>query len=319
MNQVRLYMVLAFGAIFLSGCASTSTISSQEVDLRPLACHWYDGSAEAHIDKRFGREASFAHHTAVYSVAAYNVYDDNPDRYEQIPFPTDEKWEVIQSTNSIQNNIGFAARAWTRSLSNGNIELVVAYRGTDDFTKDFYKGNLVFAKHLFGRTQFDAALEYLHEIKQRTSAISPTRTIVVGHSLGGGLAEYVQRLTPNSEAITFDTSPNQGRLYSLFEEKQARDAVRVYEHGEILSYLRFLLSPDLTRDASPVGQDVRTIWFDFYANNPLSAHSMRDLSASLIKVAAASDHAASKNILAQLCARPRGNAQKPLACNSTIQ
>lgn len=281
-----------------------------------MACHWYDGSAEARIAQRFEREAAFARHVAVYSVAAYNVYDDNPERYENIPFPNDEKWQEVDSTNAIQKNIGFAARAWIRRLNDGAVELVVSYRGTDDFTKDFYKGNFVFAKHLFGRTQFDAALDYFREIKQIASVIVPTRTVLVGHSLGGGLAEYVQRLIPNAEAVTFDTSPNQGRLYSLFEEKQPRDVVRVYEHGEILSYLRFLLSPDLTRDASPIGPDVRAIWFDFYASNPLAAHSMRDLSASLIKVAAASGHAPSKNILSQLLERRRTDVLKAPDCQA---
>lgn len=313
MNPISLCVLIVICAV-VSGCSSTGTTKMEEVDLRPLACHWYDGSNEARISTKFEREAAFSRHVAVYSVAAYDVYDDNVERYENIPFPSDEKWRVIESRNSVQDDIGFAARAWIRTLSDGNAELVVSYRGTDDFSKDFLKGNFVFLKHFFGRTQFDAALDYFREIQQQTLDISPTRTILVGHSLGGGLAEYVQRLTPNSEAITFDTSPNQGRLYSIFEKKYPRNAVRVYEHGEILSYLRFLVSPDLTRDQFPIGTDVRAIWFDFYASNPLSAHSMRDLSASLIKVAAASEHLPSKNILRQLQERPRREQKNLQKC-----
>ena len=312
-------LLFIFCVVLLTGCASTQPTEARRVDIRPLACFWYDGTAEASIAKRFAREVAFAQHVAVYSVAAYNVYDDDSKRYEDIPFPNDETWQVIESKNAIQDGIGFAAQAWTRTVPDGGVELIVAYRGTDSFLKDFFKGNLVFAKHLFGRTQFDAALDYYREIKTRTSSLAPTRTVLVGHSLGGGLAEYVQRLVPGTEAITFDPSPNQGRLYSLFDAKQPRDAVRVYERGEVLSYLRYVMSPDLRLEASPVGTGVLAIWFDFYANNPISAHSMRDLSASLIKVAAAAGHPASKNILLQLQKRPETEAATAPDCRNAAR
>lgn len=300
MKKINLLALLT-SILLINGCATTKISPTREVDLRELPCHWYENNPTSKYSQGLQRARLFANYVAIYSVAASNVYDRAASDEEPIPFSSDEQWVEVKHEKAIQNKIGFAARSWKRIQSNGEVELVITFRGTDDFTKDFFKGNFVFAKGVFGKTQFEAALDYAKDIRNLVKGDAKiTRTVLVGHSLGGGLAEYVQRFLPDSEAITFDTSPNQGRLYSLFQKKEVKVAVRVYERGEVLAYMRYILSPDLSFENTPAGVGTKAIWFDFYSDGPLDGHSIRDLSISLLKVSASTGNKPSINILKQL-------------------
>lgn len=304
--------------LLCAGCSSTNDLQRKEVDLRELPCHWFITDTSYKYYAGLQRAKLFTDRVAIYSIAANQVYGKDPSLIEDIPFPNNEVWVEIKSDNAIDDDIGFAAKAWRRITISGENELVIAYRGTDDFWKDFFKGNLVFAKYIFGRTQFDAALDFASEVIGREEN-TPTKIVFVGHSLGGGLAEYVQRLIPSSKAISFDTSPNQGRLYSLFSEKYPQDSIRMYEKGEILSYLRYVMSPDLSFDELPDGLGVKAIWVDFYSDGFIDGHSMRDLSASLIKLAAYTGNQSAKNVLSQLEDRPRNSHVSELKCPSNSE
>ncbi|MDO6560267.1 Mbeg1-like protein [Paraglaciecola chathamensis] len=287
--------IIIMMTLIVSGCSSTPTVEQQSLDLRPLHASWTDGS-----DKGVPRAKLFADSVSIYAIAAYDVYDDSPILIEQIPFPKNEKWTQLLPNKGLEEDIGFAAKAWLRELNDQTKELVISYRGTDDFWKDFFNANLIFVKNPLDRTQFDAALEFAMAVKQAVDGINISKTIITGHSLGGGLAEYVQRLYPESMAVTFDTSPNQGRLYSIFTSKYDKNVIRVYEKGEILQYLRYALSPDLVWDEIPTEEGTRTIWYQFYNSNPLLAHGMRDLAISLIKVSALNNNASATSVLNQV-------------------
>jgi hypothetical protein len=311
LNIIPLFFVI-ISALF----ATTQVVKYSELDLRELNCDWFNNDENYKYAEGLKRARKFSEYVSIYSIAAYNAYDDDLNEIENIPFPDKEVWDELETEAGIEDEIGFAAKSWVRIKENGDKELIISYRGTDDFWKDFFKGNLVFIKGIFGRTQFDAALEYAIFIESMISQknISVDRIILTGHSLGGGLAEYVQRLLPNSIAITFDPSPNQGRLYSMFSVKEEKDSVRLYERGEILAYFRYILSPDFTFEEDPAEVETKAIWVDFYDDDIMSAHSMRDLSISLIKVSASVGNTEALNVIQQIEARQRNYKLPDLSC-----
>lgn len=182
---------------------------------------------------------------------------------------------------------GFYSDIFERTLSNTVRETVVIFRGTENW-RDWVYGNLTIGKFPLGATQYDDAWRVAQEVRAATT----NRIVFVGHSLGGGLAEYVQRLTSDSIAITFNGSPNRGFLYSLGRKKEAKESLRLFERGEALQSFRWLLSP-LRRSACEHRSGKRARWFDFMGRwgvpNIISQHDMADFSMNLVKLAVLAD------------------------------
>lgn len=193
--------------------------------------------------------------------------------------------------------IGFYAKSWLKVKGECKT-LVASFRGTDSVWKDFFKGNFVFFPHPIGGTQFDAALDFVDRTIKDT--ISYDKIIFTGHSLGGGLAQYAQRFYKNSKAIVFDSSPNKGRIYSLFSKKYDPNTVRVYEKGEILELPRKLLDADRKWDWTPNKTGKSTIWMDFFSDGALDGHNMSDLAMSLVRVAASAGDKEALNVIKSL-------------------
>lgn len=277
-------------------------------NLEPLNLEWHKTGKALENDEGLIRARKFSTYSAIYAIAALKSYHTDPAEEQPIPFPSQESWRENfdngKIVNGIDDTIGFAARSWLRIKDDQSKELVIAYRGTSDFSKDFLFANFVpiLPPGPLYRNQYDSALQYAQRAKDalglQGQSISVTLT---GHSLGGGLAEYVQKYLPNSRSVTFDTSPNQGRLYGILNPREnPRQSVRVYERGEILSYFRYLMSPDLCFDKTPEGPGLRAAWLDFYFSNPFTAHGSHDLCTGLLKVAAIDGHLEAQDVLRQL-------------------
>jgi hypothetical protein len=266
-------------------------------DLRPLMDHW-DPSKKP---RNLKRPAEFAKYSYPYAIASVKAYDASPEE-AFIHFPVGEVWDPYEKCHYTEECIGFAAKSWLRKKPGGTRELVIAFRGTQ-FTQwsDWRYANFVPISQACCHNQYKAALFYAKSVVTSAGADrSGIRVILTGHSLGGGLAEYCQRFIQNSEAVTFDPSPNQGVLYALGRRETRKDAVRVYERGEILAFFRYIGSPDIKRECSPEGEGVRAIWLDFYNSDPLSAHSIHDLAMSLVKVADLNGDAGAKSVHDQM-------------------
>ena len=123
------------------------------------------------------------------------------------------------------------------------------------------------------------------------------RIITTGHSLGGGLAQHLAYSLPAvqssdgtliprvSNVYAFDPSPVTG-WYSVKSDLRTLNAKglkidRIFEHGEILSYARLILSyfnPPSANDPA-----IREIRYNFVQSlNPFSSHSMRLIACALI-------------------------------------
>jgi pimeloyl-ACP methyl ester carboxylesterase len=313
MNRLK-ELIIIISVVTLIGCSTTNQSlidpagehikSSKTADLRELNSEWFSKEGENNgIDnsKKFA-EASF-----IYSITAFDAYEYHFKSKEHIPFPSPEIWTEAQPPK-FDENTGFYAKSWIRLKANGEKELIVAYRGTE-FSEwaDWSRGNLFFTSFGFIDNQYEQSIVYAKECVDylTNTGTEVTDIILVGHSLGGGLAQYAQRFVDGSRAVVFDPSPNKGRLYSFFyiNSTNPSNSLRVYEDGEILQYLRWPLDPDYVYDKSPNGSGIKTRWIDTYAWKPFAQHDMQDLSTSLIKIAAAAGNDNALDIIKQLEAR----------------
>jgi hypothetical protein len=285
-------LIILLFVLFLAACSSSPQYKT--LDKRPLISSWTDGT-----DKGVPRAKYFAQALTPYAVLSYEVYDKDENFYEKIPYPTNESWQEILIDQGIEDDISFAARAWLRVYGDKK-EVIVAFRGTDEGLEDFFRGNFVFFKPFIYRTHFDAAEDFIEKVKSYMHGKDELDLILTGHSLGGGLAEYIHLQNEGSKAITFDSSPNTGRLYSLFDIKHDRKVIRAYEKGEILEWPRKLFLWDFSFDAKPWEDNISTIYYQFYDSNLISAHGMQDLAMSIIKAAALNNDPTALSILNQL-------------------
>ena len=117
-----------------------------------------------------------------------------------------------------------------------------------------------------------------------------------GHSLGGGLAQHFAYSLPikhtrNQEPISvdkvyaFDPSPVTGWFTAglvKYENVKGLQIDRVFEHGEVLAYLRLLISYVYPPPA--LNPSVREIRFNVEETiNPFKNHSMRLLAVALMQ------------------------------------
>jgi hypothetical protein len=246
-----------------------------------------------------------AKETMSYSIAANQVYADETE--EKIPFPATARERWVDVASAADERLGFAAAAWRRTV-NGRQELVVAFRGTN-FTQisDWTRGNLTTFRFLPWETQYGAALHFVRSLESKHRGVP---IILIGHSLGGGLAEYCQRHVRNSKAIVFDPSPNQGRLYSIGQQKNAKRVLRLFEKGEILRPFRWVLFGwnKVAKDAAVEGVEAR--WINFRSGNPLLQHSMSNFSVDLVRLSALGGDESAKDIMEQMSVRRRTKGQR---------
>ena len=135
---------------------------------------------------------------------------------------------------------------------------------------------------------------FLQDHGNITNPAAPkVQVLATGHSLGGGLAQHFAYSLPRetrvprvSRVYAFDPSPVTGWSSVNTELRTANaqglETDRIFEHGEILAYVRLLLSyvyPPPAKNPS-----VREIRYNFDKSiNPFKSHSMRLLACELVK------------------------------------
>lgn len=196
--------------------------------------------------------------------------------------------------------------------------IVVVFEGTNFSEIKDWKANLHwFLRFIPGFTdQYtlaaqDVAKEFFDAIsstpaKYRSAPLSgtfvsragkPIRIVATGHSLGGGLAQHLayafKQESPESrgpkvsEVFAFDPSPVTG-WFSVPNPPRNYNAEglvvnRVFEHGEVLAYIRLLTSRFAVSSENPAIWEYR---YNFDPKtNTIRNHSMRRLACGLARAA----------------------------------
>lgn len=153
-------------------------------------------------------------------------------------------------------------------------EYVLVFRGTDS-PVDWKTGN-----NPFKQQQNIYALEVYDEIKKKHGM---KEIIVVGHSLGGGIAIHISLNRENATAYSFNGSP-------VFKNHGNEENKRfsIVENGEILKLLRFP-GREATQLYTSIGCS---------GGNPLTQHDMKSLALCLTQIAAIESEEAKKSLAA---------------------
>ena len=206
---------------------------------------------------------------------------------------------------------------WERKTRERTI-VVVAFKGTDFWSWQDWNSNLRwFTRLIPGNVdQYDEVVDdfspaFLAAFKSHIPPDEQQRTVIfaAGHSLGGGLAQQFAyalpldvppdppgpRLPRLSQVYAFDPSPVTG-YYSVAEdvrdanEKGAKGAPpglpigRILGKGEILSYLRYLVS--IVYFPSAEDPAIRGVRFNLFPSvSPITSHSIDELACKLYEKA----------------------------------
>ena len=237
-----------------------------------------------------------------------------PERVGPIPLPRWTMWEDFPSRSLIREaiRVGLFVEVWEKRSSPPVVAIV--FRGTEfNSLKDWISNLRWFLRFVpWYEDQYTVVSGRVgREFVDRLAARRPeltgdgakaVRIVAAGHSLGGGLAQHVAYSMPLtssagtpvprvSSVYAFDPSPVTGWSSVASELRRANAAGlwidRVFEHGEILAYVRLLMSYAVPPSAA--NPSVKEIRYNFVQSvNPFSSHSMRLLACALVD---ASGHA----------------------------
>jgi pimeloyl-ACP methyl ester carboxylesterase len=184
---------------------------------------------------------------------------------------------------------GLGVFLWQRN----GCDFAVVFRGTNPTELADWKANLrALLPFSLTEDQYDLVIKNVRYVLNPSRRCGSRRTVVmVGHSLGGGLAQAAAFATPDTRYVfAFDSSP----VTTWTEQNAGADHVpernlaidRVYEVGEILQAVRFVLHGfSNPRSCQPRTRLVRFNYTRGWA--PLGQHGIEALKKSFIDLSGA--------------------------------
>jgi hypothetical protein len=235
------------------------------------------------------RDLVYLHEYAILAAEVYGVNEDLTKRAMALGWTSCESCRTIEN----QTKSGLRFRTWLKTRADGSRLAAVAFRGTRAGEVDDLKSNIRWVTRLIPgwEDEYDVVQKLFPGLLAEIDRVigHDGEIVTTGHSLGGGLAQqagYLDRRV--SRVYAFDPSPVTG--YYDLDRKARREACidkriyRIYEHGEILAYLRLLLKgfyPVADRDP-----EIVELRFNLTHGNFITQHSMADLAKALDKIAA---------------------------------
>jgi dienelactone hydrolase len=174
-------------------------------------------------------------------------------------------------------------------------EIAIAFRGTDFKSPADWHANLRW--FLPGRDQYNVLAELVPQVIRESKQLADEKLdqvlaaegrsrlttgwqiVSTGHSLGGGLAQmFAYKSSEVNGAVAFDPSPVTA-FTSCVADHEVNCNVpvwRVYERGEVLSYVRAV-----TRLFYALSENITELEFNLMGGNPILNHSIRRFHDSL--------------------------------------
>ena len=186
---------------------------------------------------------------------------------------------------------GLGVQVWTERGPICN-EAIIAFRGTQGFNQGDWTSNFHWLYRLspvydqYSEVR-DNIWKWVDVVRRQPCYRPSTRIATLGHSLGGGLAQMAAYADGDVRRVyAFDPSPVTG-FYSGGLGDQAKHVEglrteRIYEHGEILAFARYVM-----RQFVPLTNcDARIVSVRFSVLDdagPLATHSMSSLATGMLK------------------------------------
>jgi len=209
------------------------------------------------------QEKEIAKKYFIYALFSSNSYKDKA--YFSIP-----NWKRVKRYTA---HTGFSADVYEKTINSKIEEVVIAFRGTNGLFFDSLFANLTFSKNGQYKNS-DNLFDKILENKRYTSV----KKVVVGHSLGGGLALHVSAKYDNVDAYVFNPSP---RLFiDKNDEVKKNKRIIIHEEGEILEKISKVLKNALKK----IDYDIYA--YDFFDKHLFKSHSIYPLARGLLLLSA---------------------------------
>lgn len=209
----------------------------------PAFCH-FNSAIPYQSDPCIAETAATFYEYAILAILAYKRSpDEEPNQVPRLsdgltlPSGFTERPDLVCKTTKCANPPGFQYSVFERVLNGRPVELVIAFRGSDERV-DWLSTNFGLGRR--ARLQRWAALATY----QRIAALSDLPISVVGDSLGGALAAQVALCHPTYRRVILDSSPrfrrsdcNSGAVPAQPADIFLRNQL-FYERGEALQYVR---------------------------------------------------------------------------------
>ncbi len=156
--------------------------------------------------------------------------------------PTDKSKVVVE---------GLYYELWEREAEH-ETTVAIVFKGTEG--KGDWKANFRWVRRLFSKNSWDhydqlgqISKKIVGSIKLRHAGNKPLKIIATGHSLGGGLAQFMAYAIPEIDLVyAFNSSPVTA-YYDVLSKDRKKNKVnakifRIYESGEGLSFVRTFMT-----------------------------------------------------------------------------